>query len=168
MGDWIGVAKREHYRRDNIRHVLNKVSLKICMWGNIKQGEYGQRSWYKYVITQHQCRISIFKKSASILPPPPILLYFPLLPQPISFSFLLPRVVTSLKWYTCVAHGGDSWYELDFFLFWGSAFCCVCFIKVIRRTVFRNDSSRCLFHLHFDRYMFRPSLAILRRNIQYF
>jgi hypothetical protein len=30
-------------------------------------------------------------------------------------------------------------------LFWGSASCCAYFIKVIRRTVPRNNSSRCLF-----------------------
>jgi hypothetical protein len=33
------------------------------------------------------------------------------------------------------------------------------------RTVFRNNCSRCLFHLQFARYMFRPSLAIL--NLSY-
>jgi hypothetical protein len=40
-------------------------------------------------------------------------------------------------------------------------------IKVIRKTVLRNNCSRCLLYLYFDRYMFRPSLAIIRRNTQY-
>jgi hypothetical protein len=40
-------------------------------------------------------------------------------------------------------------------------------IKVIGRTVPRNNCSRCLFTLIFCRYMFRPSLAIFRRNTQF-
>jgi hypothetical protein len=40
-------------------------------------------------------------------------------------------------------------------------------IKVIRRTVFRNNCSRRLLYLYFDRYIFRPLSAIFRRNTQY-
>jgi hypothetical protein len=40
-------------------------------------------------------------------------------------------------------------------------------IKVIRRTVLRNNCLRCLLYLYFDRYMFRPLSAILRWNTQY-
>jgi hypothetical protein len=36
--------------------------------------------------------------------------------------------------------------EKTFFLFWGSASCCAYFIEVIRRTVPRYSSSRCLFY----------------------
>jgi hypothetical protein len=50
-------------------------------------------------------------------------------------------------------------------IFWGgSASCCAFFIKVNGRTVPRNNFLRCLFR----RYMFRPSLAIFRRNTQLF
>jgi hypothetical protein len=51
--------------------------------------------------------------------------------------------------------------------FWGSGSRCACFIKVIRRTVFRNNCSRCWLYLYFDRYMFRPLSAIFRQNTQY-
>jgi hypothetical protein len=51
--------------------------------------------------------------------------------------------------------------------FWGSPSCCACFIKVIRRTVFLNNCLRCSLYLYFDHYMFRPLLAILRRNTIY-
>jgi hypothetical protein len=40
-------------------------------------------------------------------------------------------------------------------------------IKVIRRTVFRNNCSKCLLYLCLDRYMFRPLSAILRWNTIY-
>jgi hypothetical protein len=52
-------------------------------------------------------------------------------------------------------------------MFWGSASCCAYFIKIIRRTVPRNNFLSCLFYILFCRYMFRPSLAIFRRK-QYF
>jgi hypothetical protein len=58
--------------------------------------------------------------------------------------------------------------HLPGFLFWGSASCCAYFIKVIGKTVPRNNFLRCLFIFLFRRYMFLPSLAILRRNTQLF
>jgi hypothetical protein len=46
------------------------------------------------------------------------------------------------------------------FHFWGCASCCARFIKIIRKTVFRNNCLICLLYLYFERYMFglyRPS-----------
>jgi hypothetical protein len=59
--------------------------------------------------------------------------------------------------------------KFTLFLFRGSASCCSHFIMVIVRTVPRNCCSRCLSILTiFYRYMFRPSLAIIKWYIQYF
>jgi hypothetical protein len=89
----------------------------------------------------------------------------PFSPEPFVFSSAhLVRMIKSwrMRWARPVAY-----MEAKRKPFWGSASWCACFIKVIRRTVFRNNCLRCLLYLYLDRYMFRPLSAILRRNTQY-
>jgi hypothetical protein len=76
--------------------------------------------------------------------------------QPPSWWRTLTALIFELRW---TASGP---------LFWGSASCRSHFIKDIGRTVPRNNFLRRLFIFIFIFYrnMFRPSLAIFRRNVQ--
>jgi hypothetical protein len=53
-------------------------------------------------------------------------------------------------------------------LFWGSTSCCAYFIKVIRKTVSRNNSSRCLFCIlyRYKKYKNTKNIKYILKNIK--